>query len=103
MVRQYMQSQIFRQILVDIGEDLIHLFMVGGSGRRIVFLLAAAAEETSGQKDHQFHKGCLVEKVLAEFSALAELVDVIEKAFLLLLREGEPVAEPAAAAGKTVV
>ena len=76
---------------VDIGEDLVHLGMVGG--RLFLFFISRGASALKGlvQKYHQLQEDSLIQDVFPEPSIGGQLVNIIDKARLLLLGQAHPV------------
>lgn len=102
MPRECVYRQRLSDILVDIGKDLIYLRMVSLRFFRSG-ILSGIAGEAVVQVDHQLKKDSSFQKIGAVSLDGGKFVDVVEKPFLFLLREGNFVPKAFRAAGKAVI
>ena len=81
MGRKILQCQRFPDMGIDMGKDLVYLRVVFGAGLFFGLLipLGAPGNKCPVQKNHHFHKKCLVKKILSGSFAGLELVDKVHK------------------------
>lgn len=104
----FAQKEIFSQlfhgkgladILVDVGQDIVHLMtvFVGGIGNGLCIGIGEGVYH-----HHQFHKGSLFNNVMGVASGRGNLVNIVEKAFLVFLVQGKLVLEGTLSVRETV-
>ena len=92
---QLIYGNWLRDILIDIGQNIIHLMIVtiGGipvfsgicTGIVSCTGLLCTAHEQGIKHDHQFHEGCILCDVMGKALCGSDFVNIVEKALLLFL------------------
>lgn len=102
---QGVEGEIVLDVAVNIGKDLIHLFMVGDGA--VVLLCGGGAcaspVKCTVQEYHQFQKYSPVQDILAGTGVVRETVDIIEEPPLFFRRQVQAVGELGPAEMETAV